>query len=176
MAHLIIDGYNLLGARGHVGRSPFREAEAGREGLLRELAAYRQRKMHLITVVFDGWQEGFGAEHREHRSGIEVVYSRRGERADQVIQRLAAEFGRDCAVVSSDREVAAYAKAQGAFVIGAMEFDAKLRAAPPAGPQPGLKQSDREDVDLPRGPRDKKGNPRKLPKALRRRNRQLRGF
>ena len=113
MAHLIIDGYNLLGARGQIGRAAGRDAESVRERLLRELAAYRQWKTHPITVVFDGWQEGFGAEHREHRGGIEVVYSRRGERADQVIQRLAAEFGRDCAVVSSDREVADFAKAQG---------------------------------------------------------------
>ena len=176
MVHLIIDGYNLLGARGQIGRAAGRAAESGRERLLLELAAYRQRKMHPITVVFDGWQEGLGAEHREHRSGIEVVYSRRGERADQVIQRLAAEFGRDCAVVSSDREVADFAKAQGAFVIGAMEFEARLRAAPPAAPRPGLKPADQADSELPRGPREKKGNPRKLPKAVRRRNRRLRGF
>ena len=176
MAHLIIDGYNLLGARGQIGRAAGLDVESVRERLLRELAAYRQRKTHPITVVFDGWQEGFGAEHREHRGGIEVVYSRRGERADQVIQRLAAEFGRDCAVVSSDREVAEFAKAQGAFVIGALEFEARLRAAPPAVPRPGLKRTDHDDVDLPSRPREKKGNPRKLPKALRRRNRQLRGF
>jgi len=174
--HLIIDGYNLLGARGQVGRAPGRDAESGRERLVRELAAYRQRKPHPITVVFDGWQEGFGAEHREHRSGIEVVYSRRGERADQVIQRLAAEFGRDCAVVSSDREVADFAKAEGAFVISAIEFEARLRAAPPAVPRPGLKPADQADVDVTSRPREKKGNPRKLPKALRRRNRRLREF
>src|SRR5213594_4892228 len=139
--HLIIDGYNLLGARGQVGRAPGRDAESGRERLVRELAAYRQRKPHPITVVFDGWQEGFGAEHREHRSGIEVVYSKRGERADQVIQRLAEEFGRDCAVVSSDREVADFAKSRGAFVMGSVEFDFKLRMAPVVATRPGLKQT-----------------------------------
>src|SRR5205823_7052169 len=93
--HLIIDGYNLLGARGQVGRAPGRDAESGRERLVRELAAYMQRKPHPITVVFDGWHEGFGAEHREHRSGIVVVYSRRGVRGVEVFQRLDAAFGRD---------------------------------------------------------------------------------
>src|SRR5437867_57771 len=82
--HLIIDGYNLLGARGQVGP----DVESAREFLLRDLSAYRQRKGHLITVVFDGWQQAIGAERREHRMGVEVVYSKRGERADQVIQRL----------------------------------------------------------------------------------------
>src|SRR5437899_11691521 len=93
--HLIIDGYNLLGARGQVGRAPGRDAESGRERLVRELAAYRQRKPHPITVVFDGWQEGFGAEHREHRSGIEGVYSLRGGRDDQAYTLTSTVFGRE---------------------------------------------------------------------------------
>ena len=116
--HLIIDGYNLLGVRGQVGP----DSESARERLLRDLSAYRQRKSHSITVVFDGWQQGMGAERREHRAGVEVVYSRRGERADQVIQRLVEEFGLDCAVVSSDREVADFAKSRGAFVMGSSEL------------------------------------------------------
>lgn len=169
--HVIIDGYNLLGARGQVGP----ELESAREQLLRDLSAFRQRKGHPITVVFDGWQQAIGTEHREHRMGVQMVYSKRGERADQVIQRLAAEFGRDCAVVSSDREVTDFAKSRGAFVIGSVEFDSRLRMAPVASTRPGLKQTDEGDNVRPRHP-DKKGNARKLPKALRRRNRQLRGF
>ena len=126
-------------------------------------------------MVFDGWQQAIGAERREHRMGVQVVYSKRGERADQVIQRLAEEFGRDCAVVSSDREVAGFAKSRGAFVMGSVEFDSKLRTAPVAFARSGLEQKAEEDY-LPTRTADKKGNARKLPKALRRRNRQLRGF
>jgi uncharacterized protein len=169
--HLIVDGYNLLGARGRVGP----DLESAREVLLRDLSAYRQRKGHLITVVFDGWQQARGVERREHRMGVEVVYSKHGERADQVIQRLAEEFGHDCAVVSSDREVTDFAKSRGAFVMRSVEFDFKLRTSPVAATRSGLKQSE-EEGDVPRRPADKKGNARKLPKALRRRNRQLRGF
>jgi len=169
--HVIVDGYNLLGTRGQVGP----DLESAREQLLRDLSAYRQRKGHPVTVVFDGWQQAIGAERREHRMGVQVVYSKRGERADQVIQRLAEEFGRDCAVVSSDREVTDFAKSRGAFVMGSVEFDSKLRMAPVAATRPSLKQTDEED-NRPRRNPDKKGNARKLPKALRRRNRQLRGF
>ncbi|MBI4400556.1 MAG: NYN domain-containing protein [Nitrospirae bacterium] len=174
--HVIIDGYNLLGARGQVGSRAGLDSEAARERLLRDLAAYRQHKAHPLTVVFDGWQQGVGAERHEYRAGVEVVYSRRGERADQVIQRLAAEYGRDCAVVSSDREVADFAKAHGAFVISAVEFDSRLRTRPAPVSRAGLAQKDAADEELPRRHPDKKGNPRKLPKALRKRNRQLRGF
>ena len=175
--HLIIDGYNLLGVRGQVGRTDGRGGEAARDQLVRDLVLYRQRKGHAITVVFDGWQQGFATGHREHRSGIEVVFSPRGQRADQVIQRLAEEYAADCAVVSSDHEVSNFARGCGAFVITAAEFEAKLRDGGPARPS-GMRTSDKdreEDRVLPRRP-DKKGNPRKLPKAVRQRNRGLRGF
>ena len=176
--HLIIDGYNLLGVRGQVGRGDGLSGETAREQLIRELALYRQRKGHAITVVFDGWQQGFATGHREHRSGVEVRFSPRGERADQMIQRLAAEYGTACAVISSDREVTTFARTHGAFVMSAAEFDAKLRGSGErrADGRPVHYEKDRGDDDLPPRRPDKKGNPRKLPKALRQRNRQLRGF
>lgn len=174
--HVIIDGYNLLGARGWTNRPDASDTEAAREHLLRDLMGYRRRKGHSVTVVFDGWQQGFGSERREHRAGVEVVYSRRGERADQVIQRLAEEFGRDCAVVSSDREVADFATNRGALVIGAKEFQARLKVVPEAGDGPAVFRKEPAGDDPPKRGPDKKGNPRKLPKALRKRRRQLRGF
>lgn len=174
--HLIIDGYNLLGVRGEMAGVAGGGGEAARERLLRELAAYRQRKGHPITVVFDGWRQGQASERREHRAGLQVVFSRQGERADQVIQRLVDDFGPDCAVVSSDREVADFARARGALTIGAGEFDGKLHSQQtPAGSRGSPGKKDAAD-DPPLRRADKKGNPRKLPKAQRRRNRALRGF
>jgi predicted RNA-binding protein with PIN domain len=190
--HLIIDGYNLLGFAGRMGHAAntatgsrgtvSTSREAARELLLRDLAAYRQRKGHAVTVVFDGWKEGFPAEHHEHRAGVKVIYSRRGEKADAVIQRLSEEYGSDCAVVSSDREVADFAKGRGAFVISASEFAATLTArSGPASQHAGAMSSKMsrnvrdEDESSTRRP-DKKGNPRKLPKRLRQRQQRLKRF
>ena len=173
--HLIIDGYNLLAA-GRVGRTAPHYSEMARESLIRELAAYRQRKGHALTVVFDGWQQGQPIERSEHRAGVQVIYSKRGERADQVIQRLAREYGSDCAVVSSDHEIVNAAKAHGAFVMGSQEFSGKLQSPATSGGTTAYKELDtEEDLLLRRGP-EKKGNPRKLPKAQRARNRQLKRF
>lgn len=167
--HLIIDGYNVLGKRGQVGPN----TEMAREQFVQELMIYRQRKGHAITVVFDGWKQGLGSERHEHRGGVEVIYSKRGEQADQVIGRLAAEFSRSCAVVSSDHEVQRFARAHEAFVISASEFEARLRErAQPAG----YRAKDVEEDGLPKRSAEKKGNGRKLPKKLRRRNQQLKGF
>ena len=171
--HLIIDGYNLLGAIGRLFGPEGTERETARESLLRELAAYRQRKRHPLTVVFDGWQQGQATEGREHRAGVQIIYSRRGEKADQVIQRLVREFGSDCAVVSSDHEIMATGRAQGAFIMGAQEFAEKLQWTG-RFPGPAHKELDPGD-DLTR--RDsKKGNPRKLPKSARQRARRLKRF
>jgi uncharacterized protein len=147
-----------------------------REALLRDLATYRQRKSHAITVVFDGWQQGWGTEQREHRLGLEIIFSRRGEKADQVIQRLAADFGSSCAVVSSDREIGDFVRAQGAFVMKAQEFVEKLREGSNSTRVSAHKELDTgEDLQPKRGS-EKRGNPRKLPKALRQRSRQLKRF
>ncbi len=168
--HLIIDGYNLLGV------SVLSRSEMARESLLQDLAAYRHRKGHALTVVFDGWQQGHPVEQREHRAGVQVVYSRRGESADQVIQRLVREYGSDCAVVSSDHEIMATAKAHGAMTLTAALFMGKLAGSSgSSGAVKGKELDPGEDAAPRRGP-EKKGNPRKLPKSQRQRNRQLKRF
>ena len=170
--YLILDGYNLLSVRGR----PSGQLESARECLLRDLASYRHRKNHHITVVFDGWQQGQPSEQREHRSGVQVIYSKRGERADQVIQRLAREYGPDCAVVSSDHEIVNAARAHGAFVMDSQEFASKLRVSSSAtGPIPYKELDTGDDFRPTRGP-EKKGNPRKLPKSQRQRDRHLKRF
>lgn len=168
--HLIIDGYNLLGRTEGFSHS----LESARESLLQTLAAYRHRKIHSITVVFDGWQQRHPTEQHEHRAGVHIIYSKRGERADQVIQRLARKFGAACAVVSSDHDVMRSANASGAFALTAQEFALKLWT----GPGGGVVMHKELDTGegLPRRDPNKKGNPRKLPKALRRRTRQLKRF
>lgn len=170
--HLIIDGYNLLAGGGSLSG----HLESAREMLMQDLAAYRHRKNHPITVVFDGWQQSQPLEQREHRVGVQVIYSKRGERADQVIQRLARQYGADCAVVSSDHEIVNAARAHGAFVMESREFARKLRAmSPTTGVLPN-KELDVGDDNSRRRGSEKKGNPRKLPKAQRQRDRQLRRF
>ncbi|HWG95482.1 MAG TPA: NYN domain-containing protein [Nitrospira sp.] len=170
--HLIVDGYNLLAGTGSLSG----HLESAREALVQDLAAYRHRKNHLIIVVFDGWQQGRPSEQREHRAGVQVIYSKRGERADQVIQRLAREYGSDCAVVSSDHEIVNAAKAHGAFIMGAREFAGKLRVSSGAvGTIPYKELDSGDDIHPRRGP-EKRGNPRKLPKAQRQRDRRLKRF
>ena len=171
MIHLVIDGYNLLGIRGGLRG----DIEARREALIRELVGYRQRKGYPLTAVFDGWRSGHPVEHGEWREGIEVIFSRQGETADTVIKRLAAKFGNACAIVSSDREVAGFARAQGATSITSGEFEGRLHSS---GTRPIARKQAADEEEDQRAQRDqkKKGNPKKLPKSARLKARQMKKF
>ncbi|MCP9456189.1 MAG: NYN domain-containing protein [Nitrospira sp.] len=169
--HLIIDGYNLMGVMKGIPD----KLECAREDLLDTLASYRYQKPYTMTVVFDGWRHDRPVEQHERCGGIDVIYSKRGEKADQVIQRLVRQHGRDCAVVTSDREIIAVARTHGAFVLEAWEFAAKLRGFSLARTVPYKELDTGEDERRSRGP-EKKGNPHKLPKAERRRRHQLKRF
>jgi predicted RNA-binding protein with PIN domain len=124
--HLIIDGYNLL----HVARSLTQlssiEIQWGRDRLVEQLSAYRQLKPCEITIVFDGWQGGWNTEKKERKKGIELIFSKLGEKADEVIKRLVKERGSGAVVITSDREVSKYAEKMAVAVIPSDQFREKL--------------------------------------------------
>ena len=127
--HLIIDGYNLL----HVTRSPTQlssiELQWERDRMINQLSAYRQLKPYEITIVFDGWQGGWNTEKKELKKGIELIFSKLGEKADEVIKRLAKEKGSGAIVVTSDREVSKFAERMAVAVIPSEQFQEKLEVS-----------------------------------------------
>lgn len=166
--HLIIDGYNLIRQSPYLQAMEARDLELGREALLANLADYRKSKpQNKITVVFDGWVAGDLKETRDRRAGIIIIYSRRGERADEVIKRLLAKERGRGVVVSSDRELQDYADRVGATWISAPEFEmSHLRVA-----APGAQDADEEEASS-RGP-SKKGPAHRAPKRQRQRRQRL---
>ncbi len=124
--HLIIDGYNLL----HVGRSIIQlnsiELQRERDQLIHQLSAYRQTKPYEITVVFDGWEGGWTTEKKERKKGIELIFSKLGEKADEVIKRLVRERGTGAIVITSDRDISRYAERLSVPVILSDQFKEKM--------------------------------------------------
>jgi predicted RNA-binding protein with PIN domain len=135
---IIIDGYNLIasedGLRGVL--------EHKRNGLVQQLARYQKVKGFFVSVVFDGWKSGQFNETSEKSDGVTVVFSRQGEKADDVVVRLARQRGSGCVVVSSDREVRNNVEKFGATVIYATEFNEILRGLDAPG------GDNEEDFDL----------------------------
>ena len=178
--HLIIDGYNVLGAMGLPPQKVIGSGEVHREQFVTRLGLYGQSIRCPITVVFDAWRQSGNNRQTSHRTGVTVIYSAEGERADQVIQQLIRRFGKETAVVSSDLEVTNVARAFGAFVIRSQEFLTRLhkgsRARSSARSSPAGPEGKDAREDMSTRPKEKKGNPRKLPKKLRQRNRTMKKF
>jgi uncharacterized protein len=165
---IIVDGYNVIRQWPELAVLDRGDLQSGREALLNELRLYRRARGHRITVVFDGREQGGFSEASESAGGIRVCYSKRGESADLVIARLAAEGGQGAVVVSSDREVTAAARRQGAAWLAAAEFVAKVEESRLAS----LKGGEEED----RPGKSSKGTARRLPKTERRRQRHLKAL
>ena len=127
--YILVDGYNLIRQSDFLRRYERRSLEAGRLALMSKLADYKRKKGHRITVVFDGWKNGSAQEERDRHGNIEIIYSRQGERADDVIKRITDQTAEETIVVSSDREIAAYATRQGKTALSSPEFEAIMNRA-----------------------------------------------
>jgi predicted RNA-binding protein with PIN domain len=164
--HIIVDGYNLIRQSDTFRQSERKSLEEGRNALIRSLAGYRKIRGHRITVVFDGWVGGSPTEERDLAFGVEIVYSRLGEKADEVIKRLLAKGDEEILVVTSDREIATFAIRRGKSAIASTAFDELLErgaAGSSAADAPG--EEDADDDDRPGMKR--KGPSRRLSKQQR---------
>jgi predicted RNA-binding protein with PIN domain len=167
--HLIIDGYNIIRQSARLSSLEAGDLEAGRQALLACLTAYRRsRPQHKITVVFDGWQTGGYQENRDVLRGMIVIFSRRGERADEVIKRLLTKEGQRAVLASSDRELQDWAKRCGAIWINAGQFEQSyLQEGPESLPA-------EEEASSPGRGSQKKGPAHRPSKRQRQRQQRLR--
>ncbi len=78
---LIVDGYNVLNAREHMGSL----ADA-REKLIHELQDYAGYTDQKIILVFDAWLGDRHARSVEEYGRVTVVFTRKGETADHFIE------------------------------------------------------------------------------------------
>jgi len=161
---LAIDGYNFIKQSPELRGIEQIELQKAREALIEKLARYKRIKGHAILVVFDGWQAGKTAGHRERSRGIEVIFSRVGEKADEVLKRLAAEKRNGITIVTSDNDVAFHAEKKGATVVSVVDFAEKMEMAEYFDLKGGSEETDslRRFADTA-----KKGPSRRLSKARR---------
>ncbi|MFB9236224.1 NYN domain-containing protein [Plantactinospora siamensis] len=113
-AHLVVDGYNVT-KRGFGEMS----LEQQRKRLITGLGGLAARTGDEVTVVFDGAERVHGLPPAPR--GVRVLFSRKGETADELIRRLvrAEPAGRPLVVISSDREVADGVRRHGAYPLSA---------------------------------------------------------
>ena len=105
LVRILVDGYSLLHGWPQLAPGHARHSGFAREELIRRLSLYQDACGIPITIFFDGSQPARGTAAASHSGSVEVLFSRRGQTADQMIERAAhrfAAFG-EVLAVSDDR-------------------------------------------------------------------------
>jgi predicted RNA-binding protein with PIN domain len=156
VADIIIDGYNLMGIF-------HKNLEKARHDLIQKINRYASAKNHNIVLVFDGWKDGGFEETKERMGNTTVIYSSIGVKADHVIKNILASSSARWIVVSSDREISAFAEKHGSGALRTEEFEKKLYAAFSVNePSQNDESSDSDNDSYGLMRREKKGNPKRL--------------
>jgi len=161
--HLVIDGYNLIGAL-TIHDNAKMDLKDARDELIKRLMAYKRVKGCRITIVFDGKKSGSLSRDGLNQGGIKIRFSKDGEEADQILKEMAAAERHGMTLVTSDRAVVSFAEACGAVAISSEEFDTILSLSMYSHVK-GVTDED-EEGDMPT---KKSGNPKKLSKQERKR-------
>ncbi len=158
---IIIDGYNYI-RQTDLRRFESISLETGRNELMKRLSAYKRAKNHKITVVFDGIAGGSHSEERDRSGGISIIYSRKGETADEVIKRIIRNSAEELLIISSDREISSAAERSGFTAVNSPTFAQKMADAEFGSFAHSVEKE--EDYGLKR---EKKGPSKRIPRRKR---------
>src|SRR5437899_11792166 len=92
LVRILVDGYSLLHNWPELAPGRPRHSARAREELIRRLRLYRDATGTPITIFFDGANVEPQIGAAESTPELEILYSRSGQTADQMIERAAHRF------------------------------------------------------------------------------------
>jgi predicted RNA-binding protein with PIN domain len=107
LARILVDGYSLLHAWPELAPGKARHSAAARDELIHRLTLYRDAIGTPVTIVFDGANAGHRLSAVESTPELEILYTRSGQTADDVIERAAhrlSAYGEVLAVTDDNAE------------------------------------------------------------------------
>lgn len=90
--YLIVDGHSVIFAWDELRRLNGRRRSLARDALIRKLRNYQDWTGVSAAVVFDG--KGAKVSSESDPGEIQIFYSRDGQTADSIIERLASKYGK----------------------------------------------------------------------------------
>jgi uncharacterized protein len=112
--YLIVDGHSVIFAWPELRKLHARRSSLAREALIKQLRDYQDWTGVRVVVVFDG--KGKKVEATSDAGDVQIFYSRTGQSADAIIERLASKYGKrfELVVATSDSMEAETVQACGA--------------------------------------------------------------
>ena len=107
LVRILVDGYSLLHNWPELAKGRPRYSAAARDELIQKLTLYQDAAGTPITIFFDGSGAPSGTPKPHSTKQVEVLYSRAGQTADDMIERAAyrfADYGEVLAVTDDQAE------------------------------------------------------------------------
>jgi predicted RNA-binding protein with PIN domain len=89
--YLIVDGHSVIFAWPELRELHERRTSLARDALVRKLRDYQDWTGVRVVVVFDG--KGTAVDASADPGEIQIFYSRAGQTADAIVERLASKYG-----------------------------------------------------------------------------------
>lgn len=89
LVRILVDGYSLLHQWPELAPGRGRFSAEARDELIHVLTLYRDAVGTPITIFFDGSSSNRGPRPKSNPDEVEVLYSKAGQTADQMIERAA---------------------------------------------------------------------------------------
>lgn len=131
LVRILVDGYSLLHNWPELAPDQPRHSTAARDALIQQLTHYQDAVGTPITIFFDGTGRRGPASPPEGPSTVEVLYSRAGQTADQMIERAAHRFAAwgEVLAVTDDSAERDTVIALGGFATPCRDFIHQVNAA-----------------------------------------------
>jgi uncharacterized protein len=131
LVRILVDGYSLLHNWLEVAPGKPRHSAIAREELINRLTQYYDACGTPITIVFDGASSSPEVDPLPSTPDVEVIYSRAGQSADQLIERMAhrlISYG-EVLVVTDDSAESETVAAAGGLTSSCLNFAQTVASA-----------------------------------------------
>jgi len=141
--YLIVDGHSIIFAWPELRKLHARRSSLAREALIKQLRDFQDWTGMRVVVVFDG--KGRRVEGTSEPGDVQVFYSRSGQSADAIIERLASKYAKhfELMVATSDRLERQTVTSFGAVSISPEMLREMIEEAVPDGTKPRRNRSGR---------------------------------
>lgn len=93
--YLFVDGYNIINAWSNLKELSKISLEVAREELIEIMAEYQSFTGVKVIIVFDAHMVKGNSGKKENIKEVDVIYTRERETADQYIEKVLDEIGRE---------------------------------------------------------------------------------
>lgn len=121
MRFLIVDGHSVIFAWPELRARHGRSTDAARGELVQRLTTYQDASGVRVVVVFDG--KGAKPGDETEPGGIQIFYSKTGQTADDIVERLVARYAKEHEITVASDDLM---ERQTALTFGAMTMSTSM--------------------------------------------------